>query len=105
MRLGEWDASSSKDCSKENVCADPVLDISVAEIIEHENYIEGIRDGFKNVNDIALIRLSKKVTYTDYIRPICLPPKDLEDWHFDRTELVASGWGRSSSGKLTHRHK
>lgn len=101
MRLGDWDASSPIDCSKEHVCADPVLDIAVAEVIEHENYVEGIQDGFKNLNDIAVIRLSRKVINTDYIRPICLPSRDLADSHFEGKDLVATGWDRTSAGKPT----
>lgn len=96
VRLGEWNNSSPIDCSEDGVCADPVVDIKIAEILKHEKYVDGVLNRVHYANDIALIRLSRKVTYTDYIRPICLPPKDLEDSYFDGAELVVAGWGRTS---------
>ncbi|XP_076007857.1 uncharacterized protein LOC143001897 [Genypterus blacodes] len=44
---------------------------SVAQIILHPNY-----DSFTSNNDIALLRLSSPVTFTDYIRPVCLAASD-----------------------------
>lgn len=101
VRLGEWNNSSPIDCSEEGVCADPVVDIDIAEIFEHEKYVRERRDGFQRINDIAVIRLSRKVTFTDYIRPICIPTGDLEDSHFDGIELIATGWGRTSADGKT----
>ncbi|GLD71279.1 uncharacterized protein AKAME5_002260000 [Lates japonicus] len=40
---------------------------TVARIILHPNY-----DSITNNNDIALLKLSSPVTFTDYIRPVCL---------------------------------
>lgn len=39
----------------------------VAEIVIHPNYDSDTSD-----NDIALLRLSSPVSFTDYIRPVCL---------------------------------
>lgn len=93
-RLGEWNLSIPNGCSKEGECTYPVQDIAIAEIFVHEKYVPRVRLRRKQnfVNDIALIRLSRKVTYTDYIRPICLPPRDLADTYFDGVDLVATGW-------------
>uniref|UniRef100_A0A673CRP2 Peptidase S1 domain-containing protein n=1 Tax=Sphaeramia orbicularis TaxID=375764 RepID=A0A673CRP2_9TELE len=44
---------------------------TVATIILHPNY-----DSNTNDNDIALLRLSSPVTFTDYIRPVCLAASD-----------------------------
>uniref|UniRef100_A0A673IWH7 Transmembrane protease serine 9-like n=1 Tax=Sinocyclocheilus rhinocerous TaxID=307959 RepID=A0A673IWH7_9TELE len=40
---------------------------SVSEIITHPGYISSTND-----NDVALLHLSSPVTFTDYIRPVCL---------------------------------
>ena len=40
---------------------------TLARIILHPEYDSGTSD-----NDIALLRLSSPVTFTDYIRPVCL---------------------------------
>ena len=36
IRLGEYNATSDKDCD-EDICADPVQDIEIASIISHPN--------------------------------------------------------------------
>ncbi|XP_053328028.1 transmembrane protease serine 9-like [Spea bombifrons] len=67
------------------------ISISVQEIITHPNYITTGSRG-----DIALVKLSSPVNYTDYILPICLPdssvtfPCGLECW--------VTGWGNIDSG-------
>ncbi|XP_012551219.2 melanization protease 1 isoform X3 [Bombyx mori] len=49
-------------------------------------------------NDIALIRLRGNVPYTDYIRPICLPPINIDDPEFSNLRLAVAGWG--SNGRF-----
>lgn len=44
-------------------CADPVLDVTVAETIVHESYVSYSR--VQN-DDIALIRLHQSVRFTEY---------------------------------------
>ncbi|KAG8452120.1 hypothetical protein GDO86_004060 [Hymenochirus boettgeri] len=64
----------------------------VSEIIVHKEYF-GAKTN--NDNDIALLKLSKPVNYTDYVIPLCLPEKK-----FAVRELLSvrfstvSGWGR-----------
>lgn len=49
----------------------------------------------KNKNDIALIRFSRSIDFTDAMSPACLQI-DLRDEHPDR-KLIVSGWGSTSS--------
>ncbi|XP_042344563.1 mannan-binding lectin serine protease 1 [Plectropomus leopardus] len=48
-------------------------------------------------NDIALLRLTERVPFTELIRPICLPPADTLDMSPLPNSLgVVAGWGISS---------
>ncbi|XP_062382941.1 trypsin-1-like [Sardina pilchardus] len=64
---------------------------TVAEIILHPSF-----DASTFNNDMALLRLSIAVSFTDYIRPVCLAacgsifPQGTESW--------VTGWGRTEEG-------
>ncbi|XP_065359433.1 uncharacterized protein LOC135953451 [Calliphora vicina] len=73
VRLGEYQISTTIDCtnvSRKNHCAPPVEDIGIEEMIIHEHF-HGI------YNDIALIRLNRKVefkhTYSDVLLTAFVP--------------------------------
>ncbi|KAE8284274.1 Prostasin [Larimichthys crocea] len=59
---------------------------TVAGIVLHPNY-----DGITNNNDIALLRLSSPVKFTDYIRPVCLAASD--SVFNNGTDSWVTGWG------------
>jgi len=102
VRLGEWDTNSERDCKGENEedkkeiddCADPPLNIAVEETIVNENY-----DPISNAHDIALLRLSRSVgSYTDFIRPICLPKSEtLRTLDYEGIKLDVAGWGKTEN--------
>ncbi|EZA47834.1 Enteropeptidase [Ooceraea biroi] len=52
----------------------------------HPDYID---NGF--VNDIAVLRLERAVTFTDYVRPVCLPTSPVVQ---TGTVCVVTGWGQ-----------
>lgn len=57
-------------------------------VIIHPQY-----DRFTAKNDVALIKLSRKIQFTDRIQPILLPKsQDL----FEGQDVIASGWGLKS---------
>lgn len=92
VRLGEWDLRSDQDCEDDN-CSDPVLDIPVVERIPHENYNPNSR---AQENDIALLRLGRSVTFTDWVKPICLPVSpNVAGKNYDNEPLVVAGWGKT----------
>lgn len=87
VHLGKYDRQTQKNCKKyttwseEVNCAHPTVEVGINKTITHPT------------EDIALIRLSRIVYYTDYIVPICLPSttdpvaKDLEIFYI-------AGWGK-----------
>ncbi|XP_014215631.1 melanization protease 1-like [Copidosoma floridanum] len=93
VRLGEYNTATNPDCIAEGesdmVCADEPITVGIEERIIHESY--GPNSNNQHA-DIALIRLSQDVTFTDYIKPICLPsgPKVSK-------KLTVAGWGRTEN--------
>lgn len=96
VRLGEWNTKTEIDCNAFHECADPVQDIPIEEIIVHEEY----RASDKNSHhDIALIRLSRAVQFSYFIKPICLPSsKDLQRKNDIEERFTVAGWGRTEKG-------
>ena len=95
VRLGEWDTSTVRDCDDsyfdEVICNNPPVDISIEEIIVHENYEPKSRNQH---NDIALLRLSNDVQYTNFIKPICLPVEaSVRNNNLTGIKLDVAGWG------------
>lgn len=74
VRLGEWDLMTAEDCDdqliNEKVCSPAAIDYEIEDKIPHPQYDPY---GSNQHNDIALLRLKNSVTYTDFIKPICLP--------------------------------
>ncbi|XP_017040017.1 spaetzle-processing enzyme [Drosophila ficusphila] len=94
VRLGEWDTRTDPDCAVQmngkRICAPNHIDIEVEKHIIHEQYTPNSVD---QRNDIALLRLKQSVTYTDYVRPICLPTGDLVRNNFVGYGMDVAGWG------------
>ncbi|KAJ3645845.1 hypothetical protein Zmor_023471 [Zophobas morio] len=67
---------------------DPKIDYNVINITIHNEY-----KWKEKFNDIALVKLEKKVTFTDSIRPACLYTKN-----DDPERLMVTGWGAVGLG-------
>jgi len=67
--------------------------VSVSRIIPHENYVSKTME-----NDIALLKLATPLTWTDKIRPVCLPDSDLSSTGSRGKTCVISGWGKLQTG-------
>lgn len=90
VRLGEYDTSSEKDCIQEEdevICSDDPITVGIEEQIVHEQYRPLSKD---QKYDIALLRLSRNIVSTKYIKPICLPRSP----SFGQKMYVA-GWGKT----------
>jgi len=71
------------------------LIIYTTEFIEHPEYdIESI------ANDVALVHLPKSslTSYTEHIKPACLPARGFQDSSLGDVVLYAVGWGKTNNG-------
>ncbi|KAL2077974.1 hypothetical protein ACEWY4_025659 [Coilia grayii] len=66
---------------------------NVIEIISHPSYNSSTRD-----NDIALLRLSSPVQFTDFIRPVCLAASG--SVFSNGTDSWVTGWGSIGEGNF-----
>ncbi|XP_055850336.1 uncharacterized protein LOC129914911 [Episyrphus balteatus] len=108
VRLGEWNTSTDIDCEADarsfEDCADLHVDVPIEKLIPHEKYVNSLKSphekyGKTLINDIALIRLSRKVDFSDFIQPIYLPLKDiLKQSTFNGNKMDISGWGVTENG-------
>ncbi|KAI8425101.1 hypothetical protein MSG28_006960 [Choristoneura fumiferana] len=92
VRLGEWNTSSSIDCSDGDCAATP-QDVPIEEIIAHEGY-----DPYDDNqhNDLALLRLARAVQYSAWVKPICLPSTNaLKTAMWEDYDLEVAGWGKT----------
>ncbi|XP_067268881.1 trypsin-like [Pseudorasbora parva] len=72
--------------------SNPFKEIRTASrVITHPNF-----DSLTNDNDIALLRLSSSVTFSDYIQPVCLAAAG--STFAEDTESWVTGWGLLQSG-------
>lgn len=59
----------------------------ISRIIVHPGYLD-----FGFINDISLLQMTQPVIFSDYVRPVCLPPPGqvLENGHL----CTVIGWGQ-----------
>ncbi|CAH0397854.1 unnamed protein product [Chilo suppressalis] len=98
VTLSEYDKRTfPKDCKtllgRGEVCVEN-------SVMQAENYVlHPDYDDDRLFNDIAVVRLQGVAPYTRYIRPICLPPFDIDDPQFSNLQLAIAGWGRNGRYK------
>jgi len=97
VRLGEHNLNTVQDCDPTGTdCAGPVQDFSPEQVISHDDYSKPQRFW----NDIALIRLNRKVDHSlnSFISSICLPfngfaDGDFRTKNFVNKRLTVAGFG------------
>ncbi|XP_052836801.1 serine protease 7-like [Drosophila gunungcola] len=90
VRLGEHDTRTPEDCRGKR-CSARVVTVGIEEAHAHENF----RNDSTSLHDIGIIRLARKVSYSDTIRPICLPSTVGAMRLTDGKLLTVAGWGRT----------
>ncbi|XP_050336471.1 serine protease easter-like [Bactrocera neohumeralis] len=97
VRLGEWNIVTKTDCensqSGREFCAPPPEERGIANIIIHPKF-----NPRKMTNDLALIRMTKKAEYTEFVSPICLPlQKGQQYLGYANSTAEISGWGENKA--------
>ncbi|XP_037796159.1 trypsin-1-like [Penaeus monodon] len=82
VKIGDHDLTQ-KDVSRERA-------VSVKKIVQHDGY-----DSFTMNNDISLVFLTSKLTFTWRVAPICLTPYDVT---YFKEQALVMGWGLTSEG-------
>lgn len=86
---GTWEAYLGLHIQRKT--SSNVVKKNLKQVISHPNYNPYTYD-----NDIALMELESPVTYSDYIRPICLPAAQ-HDFPSGNTVWI-TGWGATREG-------
>lgn len=105
--LGDWDLKTEMDCQMtkagQKFCAPPTQNFTYEEIIVHPKY----NTRASHSDDIALIRLSRKIDLSgNWMHPICLPPQGLDVRRVissENPEAIAAGWGSTENGTTSDR--
>lgn len=102
VRLGEWDTSTDQDCEGVGVdvdCSPDPIDVVIERKIPHPDYNP---QALEQYNDIALLRLDRRVEYTDFIKPICLPrTPELMVRETVGQKFQVAGWGRTATARYS----
>lgn len=98
VRLGDHNTDTDIDCNSSIGCLDPYQRIGIESVIVHENFGDNKNLGILQHNDIALIRLNRKVIFSDSIQPACLPDVEEEVQLLEGMKLTAAGWGHNGTG-------
>ncbi|KAK8386366.1 hypothetical protein O3P69_010793 [Scylla paramamosain] len=96
VRVGEHTISTNPDCAASSAvpCAPAPQDFDPEEVIVHTQFNKRAPVS----DDIALIRLSRKVTITTSAHPVCLPPAGLDVQSFlGARDGVVAGWGATEN--------
>ncbi|KAF2895317.1 hypothetical protein ILUMI_10855 [Ignelater luminosus] len=95
VRLGDYDIGKDK--------CESCVDVGIEEKIVHQEYNPENKSQY---NDIALLRLNKEVTFTDSVKPLCLPTSEMLSITYDKTNAILAGWERNpttAESKIMHK--
>lgn len=94
--MGEYDITNDTDCIQELNgqldCMDPPVDYAIEKIIPHPLYNP---NNPSKHHDLAILRLSETVKYSDFIQPICLPTKEFNKGLVPGIQHMVTGWGKT----------
>ena len=80
----------------DNTTTGYVQTVGVSEIFLHPNYTYTFE-----LNDwsIALLKLSKPVVISDYVKTVCVPTANMTSFLTPGTLTTITGWGQTEKGK------
>lgn len=74
-----------------------MVDVPIIETTVHEHFEPALRTP---INNIALIRLTRPVEFTNWVKPLCLPcAQPLRNKNYADVSLVVAGFGRNENSK------
>lgn len=95
MRFSVVDAISIENCTEieeEEICRQ---EFGVEQITVHPDYN---KDAINKLHDIAIIKLAEDVTFSKYVKPICLPfDADIAAMPIEDEEFTVTGWGQTET--------
>jgi len=94
VKLGVFDTGMTLSANEQQQIVRGVSKVTI-----HPEWQDGVAGHSQMHGDIAVIELNQPVTYTDAVKPICLPDAS-ENFQNPRKFLI-SGWGLTSSGGST----
>ena len=99
VRLGDWDTRTNPDCQEDvsgnEFCNHPYVEIPVEKVTVHEDYNPHKTAQY---HDIALLKLQRNVTFSDFIRPICLPiDENVRNETLTGQDVEVAGFGRTEN--------
>ncbi len=90
VRLGDTDLSNGFDDHS-------AIEMEVADFILHPNF-----KGPLSYFDVGLLRLPRKITFSDFVLPVCLPTTSVTHLDEYKNDLVTlTGWGQQSKADIT----
>ncbi|XP_063908412.1 venom protease-like [Zophobas morio] len=90
VRLGENNLKTDPDCDRSGTCTPKYIGVPIEKQIIFKTY-QRLPEKY---HDIALLRLQHEVTYSDFVKPICLPTTVGELYHsFIGEKSIVAGWG------------
>lgn len=90
VRLGDF--TQRPFCDYGTSLCSAYLDFGISNIKVHEKFVKDIHGIIRN--DIALIRLGRKIIFNEFLKPVCLPKIYMKEPD-NSTTLTVSGWGKS----------
>ena len=75
----------------------PGLEVDIAKVVSHPAFTQDP----VAINDLAVIKLERPVSFSDHIRPICLyePPDEVSEFPGVEGEFTVAGWGRTERAR------
>jgi len=84
MVVGDYDLNNLNEPGESTVFP--------SQIVIHPNFDKPFPS-----NDIALVKLSQKLTFNSYVKPVCLPSSRTLSSTFSDVFVTFAGWGRTST--------
>ncbi|XP_012549560.1 male reproductive organ serine protease 2 isoform X1 [Bombyx mori] len=69
-------------------------ELRIKKAIKHPSFTS---NAVRDINDVAILTLYKRLTFSEKVRPICLATEEMD---FKNTPMTVAGWGKTRQGAL-----